>query len=51
MIFTQRHYAVRTIFRSLLSPDFFDPLFQGENPVINATASLLQILSALFVIV
>jgi len=35
MIFTQRHYAVRTIFRSLLSPDFFDPLFQGENPVIS----------------
>jgi len=27
MIFTRSHYVVRTIFRSLLSPDFFDPLF------------------------
>ncbi|MNW57979.1 hypothetical protein D3C74_358190 [compost metagenome] len=33
--FTQIHSDCSTIFRSLLSPDFFDSLFQRENPVIS----------------
>jgi len=50
-IFTLKHYEFRTIFRSLLFLDFFEQFLNGKNPLIKASASLLQLISALSVIV